>query len=89
MEVFNATFLQDTNALQTLLIISWKNQDALLMIITLVILIKVSCAIIPALTNGAISQRRISAGAILIQMIDLCVKISMKDIILQMMDFNL
>ena len=89
MEVFNVTFLQDTNALQTLLIISWKNQDALLMIITLVILIKVSCAIIPALKNNAISQRRISAGAILIQMIDLCVKIPMKDIILQMMDFNL
>jgi len=89
MEVFNVSFLQDTNALQTLLIISWKNQDALLMIITLVILIKVSCAIIPAPTNGAISQRRISAGAILIQMKDLCVKIPMKDIILQMMDFNL
>jgi hypothetical protein len=75
MEVFNATFLRGTNALQTLLILSWKNQDALLMIITLVILIKASYAITLALLNGAIFQPQISTGATLIQLIDLCVKI--------------
>ena len=87
MEVFNATFLRGTNALQTLLILSWKNQDALLMIITLVILIKASYAITLALLNGAIFQPQISTGATLIQLIDLCVKIWMKDIILPIMDF--
>jgi hypothetical protein len=75
MEAFNATFLRGTNALQTLLILSWKNQDVLLMIITLVILIKASCAITLALLNGAIFQPQISTGATLIQLIDLCVKI--------------
>jgi len=75
MEVFNATFLRGINALQTLLILSWKNQDALLMIITLVILIKASCAIILALLNGAIFQPQILTGATLIQLIDQCVKI--------------
>ena len=59
---------------QILSTIFWKNQDALLMTITLVILIKVSFAIILDLMNGAISLPRISAGAILIQLIVLCVK---------------
>ena len=87
MEVFNATFLRGTNALQTLLILSWKNQDALLMIITLVILIKASYAITLALLNGAIFQPQILTGATLIQLIDQCVKIWMKDIILPIMGF--
>jgi hypothetical protein len=41
---------------------------------TLVILIKVSFAIILDLMNGVTSLPRISAGAILTQPIDLCVK---------------
>jgi len=45
------------------------------MMITLVIQIKVSFAIILDLMNGATSLHQISAGAILIQPIDLCVKI--------------
>jgi hypothetical protein len=89
VEDFNATLLLDTNALQTLLIHCWKNQGALLLTTILVILIKANFAIIMDLMIGVIYKPPILAGATLIQLIDLFVKMCLRGIILLIMEINL